>query len=313
MFTLFTLFEKHTCFPQKKNSAKLKKKDFKSLNMNTNKAKQIKIQDFLNSIGIQPDRVYGKYYWYKSPLRDENKPSFKVNTSNNFWFDVATNSGGNIIDLVCSIYNCNISTALHKISSTQITSFSFQSSKDFSSNKSVTIKHLQTLQNKALIEYVKSRKIKPIIAEKYISEAYYRIENKNYFALAFKNDKNGYELRNKYFKGSTNPKYITTLKVENSQSVNIFEAFMDFLSALEFFGLTAPTFTTIILNSTSLSGYAIRQIHRYKTVNLFLDNDKSGNETVLTFQKKHPNVKNRALQIYPNHKDFNEFLINSKV
>jgi len=277
--------------------------------MNTTQAKQIKICDFLKSVGIEPIKVYSNYFYYKAPHREDNKPSFKVNTLKNLWYDLGTGNGGNIIDLVCEMYSCNVSTALQKLSNQNIKSFSFQSSNDILNNTSkIKINHIQPLQNKALIQYLTSRKITPIIAEKHISEAYYTIKNKKYFALAFKNDKGGFELRNKYFKGATTPKYITTLNIKESSSINIFEGFTDFLSALIFFKQKSPTFTTIILNSTSLKRHTLPIIKQYKIVNLFLDNDTSGQNAVSFFQDAHPNVKNRALQIYPNHKDFNQLL-----
>lgn len=60
---------------------------------------------------------------------------------------------------------------------------------------------------------------------------YYRIGGKPYFALAFKNDSGGYELRNPRFKGSTS-KDITHIrqKGEPRDTCFVFEGFMDFLS-----------------------------------------------------------------------------------
>lgn len=43
-------------------------------------AKQIKLADYLQSLGYMPVKQQGKSLWYKSPLREETDASFKVNT-----------------------------------------------------------------------------------------------------------------------------------------------------------------------------------------------------------------------------------------
>jgi len=42
--------------------------------------------------------------------------------------------------------------------------------------------------------------------KRYLEEIYYKIDPKNYFGLSFKNNSGGYEVRNRYFKGSSNRK-----------------------------------------------------------------------------------------------------------
>lgn len=48
--------------------------------MDIQTAKQIRIADFLYSLGYSPVKQQGINLWYKSPLRKETEPSFKVNT-----------------------------------------------------------------------------------------------------------------------------------------------------------------------------------------------------------------------------------------
>ena len=55
--------------------------------MNTNEAKQIRIEEYLHSLGYNPVRRQGDSLWYKSPFRDEQEPSFKVNMERNLWYD----------------------------------------------------------------------------------------------------------------------------------------------------------------------------------------------------------------------------------
>ncbi len=75
--------------------------------MNINDVKQIKIADYLQSLGYEPVKQQGRSLWYKSPLRDEKEPSFKVNTELNKWYDFGIGKGGNIIALAEELYNSN--------------------------------------------------------------------------------------------------------------------------------------------------------------------------------------------------------------
>ena len=72
--------------------------------MDIQTAKQIKIADFLHSLGYSPSNSRGINLWYKSPLREETEPSFKVNTERNQWYDFAIGKGGNIIALAQELY-----------------------------------------------------------------------------------------------------------------------------------------------------------------------------------------------------------------
>ena len=57
--------------------------------MDIQTAKQIKIADYLHSLGFSPVKQQGINLWYKSPLREETEASFKVNTERNQWYDFA--------------------------------------------------------------------------------------------------------------------------------------------------------------------------------------------------------------------------------
>ena len=69
-----------------------------------NEAKQICIEEYLHSLGYSPVRQQGGSLWYNSPFRDEQEPSFKVNTERNLWYDFGAGKGGNIIALAQELY-----------------------------------------------------------------------------------------------------------------------------------------------------------------------------------------------------------------
>src|SRR3712207_8945482 len=61
--------------------------------------KRYPIVEYLERKGIKPVRRTPAYAMYRSPLREETHPSFKVDTEKNLWIDYAEGRGGSIIDL----------------------------------------------------------------------------------------------------------------------------------------------------------------------------------------------------------------------
>ena len=292
--------------------------------MNCQQANSMSIAGFLMSKGINPDKSSGNNFWYCSPLRNDTEPSFKVCRSKNVWFDYGTGTGGHLVDLVCKMYNVGIPGALMVLSGavTEISHLSFSEKQEpFEQETKIEIKHVQPLQNQALIQYLTGRKINAFTASKYIEDVYYNVyegQIKSFFACGFKNDKGGYELRaglksEKFpngFKGSTSPKDITTIPGENSFAVNVFEGFMDFLSGLTYYKTNQATYDTIVLNGVGFIERFIELMPKYTKINLYLDNDKAGIETAARIQDISLNAVNRSQIIYPLFKDFNEYIIN---
>jgi len=283
--------------------------------MNCEQAKKIQIADFLSNQGHKPIRVYGNNdAWYNSPVRTDKNPSFKVNLSKNQWYDAGTGSGGNILDLVILMYNTDITGALLILQKPGLSKPSFSFSEK-QKTAGIEIKHVQPIQNRALLQYLNERSIPFEIACIYVMEAYYVAGRSRYFALAFKNDKGGYELRNGFktdkfpegFKGAASPKYITTIPGNNS-TINVFEGFMDFLSAMVYYKTRKPGNKTIILNTVENLKYIEPLLISARNINLFLDNDDAGNRTVQKIKALNPNVTNYSSIIYPKNKDFNDFL-----
>ncbi len=51
--------------------------------MNIQEAKQIRLADYLQSLGNTPVKQQCDSLWYKSPFRQETEASFKINTDLN--------------------------------------------------------------------------------------------------------------------------------------------------------------------------------------------------------------------------------------
>ncbi len=286
--------------------------------MNCLEANKINLARFLIRNGINPQRQKGDNLWFCSPFRNEKTASFKVDTARNLWYDFGINTGGGMIDLLCKTYNVDVSGALlildgtHFDSLTSYVSESFSGLQEDSQNEPrIEILNLQPLQNLSLLSYLNGRKIKPAFAISYCREAYYRFNGnkKEYFALAFENDRHGFELRSKYFKGSNSPKAITTIPGKSRSSANLFEGFMDFLSALTYFKTGRAGCDTIVLNGVGFVEKFIDLMPKYSRINLFLDNDNAGKEAAKRILALRPDAINRSQIIYPGYKDFNELLL----
>ena len=257
--------------------------------MTYKEANNISIKDYLNSLGIQPVTEKGSYGMYRSPLREDNTPSFKVDYNANLWCDYGTGEGGTLIDLVMKQNGCNAYGAICRLEQDDTASFSFHG-KDLPERDTkrqaaspIEVRRIQPLQNPALMRYLQERGISPGTAAPYVQEMYYRIGGKPYFALAFRNNSGGYELRNPRFKGSTS-KDITHIrqKGEPREKCLVFEGFMDYLSFLTLRMKNCPTMPDldrqdyVILNSTVNVPKAIDVLYPYERIHCMLDNDEAG-------------------------------------
>lgn len=285
--------------------------------MNTQQAKQIKIADYLHTLGINPKRIKGAEYWYCSPLRSEQTASFKVDNRLNTWYDHGLGKGGNIIDLVMSLHKLStVSEALSHLDK-QHPSFSF-----FNSNTSfekenndpkqseIIIQKVLPITNKALIDYLTERKINIDIAKEHCQEVYYSVNHKQYFALGFKNDSGGYELRNKYFKGCTS-KDISTSNNENEACL-VFEGFMDYLSYLTMKNTARSQVDIVILNSIANLSKALNFIGSHPKVYTYLDNDEAGRKATQIINNTCKSHIDKSTE-YTKYKDLNEYLYNKKL
>ena len=143
--------------------------------MNIQEAKQIKIADYLLSLGHHPVKQQGANLWYKSPLRNESEPSFKVNTTMNSWFDFGMGKGGNIITLASYLYaSDSLPYLLDKLEKqaphVHPTDFSFPQQ---ASEPSFEILEVRELNHPALLRYLSERNIDLRIARKECVELHF--------------------------------------------------------------------------------------------------------------------------------------------
>ena len=94
--------------------------------------KRYSIVEYLERKGIKPARKTPTYAEYRSPLREEVHPSFKVDRKKNLWIDYAEGWGGSIIDLCMRLEGCTLSEAICRLGQNvlEYTAHSYSSPKD---------------------------------------------------------------------------------------------------------------------------------------------------------------------------------------
>lgn len=272
--------------------------------------KQVSIVDYLAQTGYKPKLIKGVNYWYCSPLRTELTPSFKVNAERNQWYDFATGDHGDIIDLVCALQHYTTAEAMRRLAALKgvrlAPSFSFGGITPVTQVPSMELISVQPVKHSKLLLYLSERGLQPSDVSPFLSEVYYRVSEKCFFALGFPNDAGGWELRNPYFKGCFAPKAITTIKGTDSHKLQLFEGFMDFLSWRKLHPEGQDD--SIILNSLILLPKLIPTLHPYPIIESLLDNDEAGDRaTKQLFDAGLPVKDMRAC--YAPYKDINEYLI----
>ena len=286
--------------------------------MTIQEAKQIRIADYLQTLGYQPVKRQGNSLWYKSPLREEAEASFKVNTELNQWYDFGIGKGGNIIALVQELYfSDHVPYLLRKIAEQaphiRPVSFYFRQQPSEPSFQQLEVGELK---HPALLCYLQERRIDTALAKSECKELHFIHNGKPYFAIGFPNVSGGYEVRNRFFKGCIAPKGISHIrqKGEPREKCLVFEGMTDYLSFLTLRMRNCPTMPNldgqdyVILNSTANVPKAIYVLHGYGRIHCLLDNDEAGRKA---YQKLAIEFDERIRDFshnYHGHKDLNDYL-----
>ena len=193
-----------------------------------NDLKNISIRDFLARRGIQPKYERNGYGMYLSPLREERTPSFKVDYVRNLWYDFGLGEGGTLLTLVMRLERCDSREAIRWLQNGEK-----RDAGSVSLSPGICLRPVvggaspvmrpaaapalrilsdAPLRHPALVGYLSSRGIVLSVAAAFCREVRYEVQRRAFFAVGFRNDAGGWELRSARFKGGSSPKYITTLK-----------------------------------------------------------------------------------------------------
>lgn len=277
--------------------------------MSIEEIRDMPVTDFLHKLGEKPVRQRGNEVWYHAPYRSDKTPSFCVNTKKNIWNDFGAGMGGDIFTLAGLMINSNDFMTQAKYIG-EVTDNPIECSKPPKYEPEPIVPQftdveVKALGHPALLAYLRERGIPSDIATENCVEIHYRLHDKQYFAIGFSNENGGYEIRNKFFKGSIPPKAVSLIR-NGSATVNVYEGFMDYLSGLTLgYGRTEDN---LVLNSVANREKAYRHLDGYDQIKCWLDNDDAGKKCLEALRKRYgEKVKDFSVVFRP-CKDVNEYL-----
>lgn len=276
--------------------------------MDARQMREIPIADFLSAMGIHPTKQKGNALWYSAPYRTERTPSFKVDIAKNVWFDFGTGKGGDIFDLAGEFIGSeDFLLRAAFIAKSGTCPLSIMERPQIRAEKKNTFEDIwvRPLQDARLLGYLKERGIFADTAITNCEEVRYRVHGKRYYAIGFRNEAGGMELRNRFFKGCIPPKDVS-LKRNGSDVCAVFEGFMDYLSAMQMCIIASDW---LVLNSVSNVEKAVRSLHGYERIECYLDNDDAGRRTLERLRADFGEKVIDRSSLYADHKDLNEFLL----
>ena len=277
--------------------------------MNCKQFNTVSLEEVLQILGHLPTKQTEKEAWFLNPFSKENHASFKINKNLNYWYLHSEGIGGKNVDFMKKYLNASVKEVLEWAENQNFSSFQQQktsNSKLENLSKNYEIIEIKNVQHPALLEYLKERNVEN--QTQFLQEIHYRMNDKNYFGIGFKNDSGGYEIRNKYSKICLGKKDVSTIK-NGSENLKIFEGFFDFLSFknVENFLEKKPS-DYLILNSVSMIHNIKNSLGDYENIELYLDNDEAGNRAVEILKSENKNVEDCRI-LYSGFKDLNDWLI----
>ena len=276
--------------------------------MNIAEIKKISLVEFLNQLGYQPTGRDSKGLWFYAPYRSERKPSFHVNPNRQIWFDYGTGAGGDIFSLAGEMSGETdfLRQADYIAEKMRLPVAKPYKPTPFVEEPTFENVKVSRLTSPVLLKYLADRGIPRDIALQYCVQVDYELHGKQYYAIGFKNNASGYELRNPFFKGSYPPKHITHIANGNPRC-NVFEGFIDFLSA-ERLGFN-DGMDSVVLNSVANITKAITPLADYTVIQCYLDNDAAGRAALARLRREFGDKVMDKSALYPNNKDVNDYLM----
>jgi hypothetical protein len=298
--------------------------------MNVSQALEVPISRVLEILNSRSAPRKGKQQFYFSVFRSEDNPSLHVNHETNEWYDFGIGTGGDVLHLVMHyLKSCGedhtTADALrwmrNMTGSYQPTKISRPSVKD-KPHPALVIRENTEFDHRGLLRYFSERGIMKLVACKYTRQLrVYNKETKNsFYAIGFKNEDRGWELRNPNFKACISPKGVSFIRGRSFKpaEINVFEGFFDFLSLASQSKDGKLEGDSLILNSLSCMerGLAYLKNYGYTSLKSFMDNDKAGAQAIerlSAFAKTQEGMTHRPMNgLYAEFKDVNAWHMNSQ-
>lgn len=291
--------------------------------MNIAQIKQsITIPEWLQSLGIEPVKASANGLTYHCPWREDRHPSMSVTADGRVWYDHSSGEHGSIIDLAMKMMKTSdlaqVCAAFDTFSPNRSIPYLDQrKEKETASGDGEAFSSFNVvpLRSRGLLSYLSGRGIQEDLAKAYCQEAHYSFGGPDnfYYAVAYPNDKGGYELRNAHFKGGTSPKGITTHLEVYGAPVVVFEGFIDMLSFAMMERRRRHNYC--VLNSVVNADAAIERLAAAPSpwvtkVYLCLDNDQAGREATAKMLQQLPMAEDISSRFAP-FKDLNDYYIST--
>ena len=311
--------------------------------MNSYQAKKLNLPEIMARLGYQPTKEAkgGLEYWYNSPFRAEKEASFHTTYKGGKWiWNDFGDTGGTVIDFVMRHENYNsVSQALKFLDNligrvgerlVKQPSFSFHQQPNAAvaaeNFRDLELLSVKPVSNSSIFKYLtEQRGIDFDLIKIYLKEIRYKNlkRGKEFFAFGTENIAGGYEIRSAsdkdslVFKSALVNRQLTFFEGSRPdlKIVDVFEGVTDFLSLLTMMKTDRLSGDAVIMNSISNYDNVLSFIREkgYKSVNLFLDNDKGGSETTDRFvaDLESETVNNQSSMFLP-HVDLNDALLEGR-
>lgn len=304
--------------------------------MNCKQANEsIHLADVMNKLGydVLKKEKGGNEYRYLSPFRTEAEPSFYINIKNNCWYDHGEGQGSySVVDFAIRYLQSNggstdVSSALAWLENLGFQDESIENlfSEDrydqhekSNQNSDLEFIRAKPVEHPAIFQYLNGRGISSSVIKEHLIEIQYRNlkVGKLLFGFGISNRAGGYEIRsakdNPSFKSCLIKKDISIISKDlDSTVLNVFEGLTDFLSFQMLIGKYKLQGDCLIMHSLSSFRKTIDFINgkeKYSRINLWLDNDPSGQKMTSRFVSELPLLVSDQSCRYATYKDLNAFL-----
>ena len=269
-------------------------------------AKNKSIVEYLSRIGRQHSTIRGGIAKYISPFRNEHDPSFAVYLDTNTWCDFGSRRGGDLPQLVSLLEGISYKEATEKImngSYSAVTPYDLPKPK-----KPIEILSVKELTDESLLRYfVKTRRLDYDIVKSNIKqgEFYFASSPEEHIVAGCFKNMLGWEFKSGKIKGYSDVKTFSKIDNGNANATILFEGFINYLSALTYYGVKSLKYDVIILNGVGL--YKTAKAYINNKVFYYGDNDTAGENLYNTLITDGFSVKDMRYE-YNIYNDFNDKL-----
>jgi len=268
------------------------------LPLSTEEINRRNIIDYLDATGHQPQKITGYTYWYQTPF------PLLVNKQLNRWKEANDATWYTLSDLCIRTHQGTIGELI-----TLLTVPHKPSRSDTTAEPELGILDLHPIRSFYLLQFLWEHRISLVVAQQYCVEAHYTHQGRPYYAIGFRNDAGGYQLRSRTHRYHTSPQSNTFI-THHSKDLILFNDFFDLLTFATFINISnneLPDF--LVLQSIDLFKEALPVIDAYPRKHLFLQNNPTGDQlTRITRQRGNSYINHRSL--YKGYTGLNQWVCN---